>query len=232
MEKKKLLQDESGYILGLVMVFFVVFSMLGLAIMQTGWHERLHGLKNSQRAQAFAYAEGGIYEGLWRLNKASKAAATFSDAHVSVTYDSVGLVMISSCTVGSVSKTIQVTVKAPALPTGGWAYALYTDTKDLRLDEGTGTVIGDVHSNTDVVSDAGYTVNGSITTSPYVAPPTIDWNFFKAEAQSVGQYSTSTLVFNTAGSPYTGVWYTTSKANIVANVVINGTVVAEGKIEF
>jgi len=115
-----------------------------------------------------------------------------------------------------------------------WLYAIFThNTKKLRLDEGTGTINGDVHSNFDVQSNAGYTINGTITeVTPFVTPPTIDWDFFKTAATNVGQYSTSTLVFDAAGSPYTGVWYTTSYADIMANAVINGTVVAENKIRF
>lgn len=113
-----------------------------------------------------------------------------------------------------------------------WLYAIFTDTNELRLDEGSGTITGDIHSNDEVEIDGGYTINGTVTTSPYVAPPTITWSFFQTEATNAGQYSTSNLSFTSAGSPYTGVWYTTGKADIYANAVINGTIVAESFIHF
>jgi len=80
-----------------------------------------------------------------------------------------------------------------------------------------------------------HTVTGTVTDSlsPYVAPPVVDWVFFEDAAKAVSQYvTTKEKKFNSAGSPYTGVWYATGKVKIEANTVINGTVVSEGSVEF
>jgi hypothetical protein len=167
------------------------------------------------------------------LNKVSKSAATFSNDTVSVVFDSVSLVMKATGIVGTVQDSIKVVLQSSGEASGGWPYAIYTDTKKLRLDEGTGTVTGDVHSNKDVKYDAGYTINGTITeVTPYVAPPTITWSFFQTEATNAGQYVTGDKNFTSGGSPYTGVWYCTNDANIYADAVINGTVVAGDDIVF
>jgi hypothetical protein len=215
------------------MIFFVVFTIMGLGFIKMGSNERVHALNDYRKEKAYYYAHHGIHKGLWLANKVSAAAATFSNDTVSVVFDSVGLVMTANGIVGAVQDSIKVTLQSSGEAGSDWPYAIFTDIDDLRLDEGTGTVNGDVHSNFDVDSDAGYTINGTITeVTPYVAPPTIDWNFFKTEAQSAGQYFTGTLVFNASGSPYTGVWYTTGTAEIYGNAVINGTVVSEDDLIF
>ena len=215
------------------MIFFVVFSMMGLAFVKMASHESVQATYSYDRVRAFYNAEAGIHRGLWLANKVSTAAATFSDATVSVVFDSAGLKLTATGIAGSILDSIRVTLNSSGgTSTGGWPYAIFTDTKDLKLNEGTGTITGDVHSNTGIESDAGYTITGTSTTSPYVAPPTITWSFFQALQLPPGSISTSDQTFDAAGSPYTGVWYTTKKALIKASAVINGTVVAEDDINF
>ncbi len=226
--------NEQGYVLGLVMVFFIIFSLMGLAIVKMGSHESVQAVNQYDRVRAFFNAEAGIHEGLWRINKVSNAAGTFADATVTVVYDSVGLVLTATGSAGSIQDSIRVTLNTTGgTSSGGWPYAIFTDEDELRLDEGSGTVTGDVHSNYDVDKDNDYTVNGTITEgTPNVTPPTITWSFFETAAVSAGQFSSSDLIFTSAGSPYTGVWYTEDDAKIYSGAIINGTIVAEDKIEF
>ncbi len=104
------LKDERGYVLGLVMVFFVVFTILGLAFIKMQGFERLHVFNYDQKTSAFYRAEGGIYKGMWLLNTVSKAAATFSDATVTVVYDSVNKEMKATGIAGSTLDSIKVSV--------------------------------------------------------------------------------------------------------------------------
>lgn len=118
----KILADERGYILGLVMIFFIVFSIIGLSVLKMGGLERLQSFNYSQKEKAFYHAAGGIHKGLWLVNKVSNAAATFSDSTVSVVYDSVGLILTATGTAGNAQKAIQATLKNSAgdLKISGW----------------------------------------------------------------------------------------------------------------
>jgi len=107
----KIVADQRGYILGLVMVFFVVFTIMGLAFVKMGSYEGIHAVGHYQKVKAFYYAEEGIYKGLWLANKVSGAAATYSNANVSVTYDSVTLVLRATGTAGDAQDSIKVTLE-------------------------------------------------------------------------------------------------------------------------
>lgn len=106
----RIVNDESGYVLGLVMIFFVVFTILGLAFIKMQGFERLHVFNYDQKSQAFYYADGGIHKGVWLLNTVSKAAATFSDATVTVVYDSVTMEFVSTGISGGALDSIKVSV--------------------------------------------------------------------------------------------------------------------------
>ena len=110
-KRLKLVAEQRGYILGLVMVFFVVFTIMGLAFIKMGSFESIHAAGHYQKLKAFYYAEEGIYKGLWLANKVSGLAATYSDANVSVTYDSVALVMRATGTAGDAQDSIKVTLE-------------------------------------------------------------------------------------------------------------------------
>ena len=222
----KILKEQNGYILGLVMIFFVVFTLLGLAFLRMAGDERIHVHNYQDHLKAFYNAENGIYKGLWLLNKVSKAAATFSNDSVDVSFDSTNLTMTAEGISGSVRDSIKIYLQAT------WPYVLYSDTDILQMTKGSGTITGDVHSNFDVDIDAGnFTLIGDSTeVIPNIAVPTIDWSFFETKAKDVSQYSTSDIDFTAGGSPYSGVWYTTNKANIQKDATINGTVVAEGAV--
>jgi len=94
----------------MVMVFFVIFSMMGLAFLKMASHENIQALNNYHRVQALYNAEAGIHKGLWLANKVSPAAATFADGTVSVVYDSVNLTLTAIGTSGSMQDSIRVTL--------------------------------------------------------------------------------------------------------------------------
>lgn len=112
-----------------------------------------------------------------------------------------------------------------------WPYGVFAS-NNILFDSGSGTINGNMHANTSIGSPlSGYTVTGRMTEStPVVSAPTVDWDFFKNIAVSSGQYVVGNKSFNSTGSPFSGVWYLTGIAKIFANVVINGTIVAENDI--
>jgi len=222
---------ENGYILGLVMIFFVVFSIMGLAFIKMAGHERLHSFNYYNRVKAYHHASAGIYKSLWLLNKVSAAAGSFSDATVTVVYDSENLEIVATGKSGNIEKTIKVTLEYFG---EYWPYVLYTDSGNLEFEGGEGTITGDIHSNTKVDISNYHTIDGSTTEgTPTVTVPGVDWAFFEDAAKAVGQYvTTKDKTFDSAGNPYTGVWYSTGKVKIEANTVINGTIVSEKDVQF
>jgi len=221
----KVLKEQNGYILGLVMIFFVVFTLLGLAFLRMAGDERIHVHNYQDHLKAFYNAENGIYKGLWLLNKVSKAAATFSNDSVNVTFDSANLTMTAEGISGSVRDSIKIYLQAT------WPYVLYSDTDKTEMKTGSGTITGDVHSNS-LVNIVDFTLIGDSTeVIPDIAVPTIDWSFFEKKAKDVSQYSTGVITFTSAGSPYSGVWYTTRRMVLEDGATINGTVVAEDSLE-
>ena len=221
----KVLKEQNGYILGLVMIFFFVFTLLGLAFLRMAGDERIHVHKYQDHLKAFYNAENGIYKGLYLLNKVSKAAATFSNDSVIVAYDSTNLTMTAQGISGTVHDSVKVYLQAI------WPYVLYSDTDKLEMKKGSGTVTGDIHSNFDVEEFEFTLIGDSTEVIPDIAVPTIDWSFFETKAKDVSQYSTAKITFTSAGSPYSGVWYTTDKVDIEDGATINGTVVAEDQID-
>ena len=103
-------KDQSGFILGLVMVFFVVFTIMGLGFMEMSFHERVRSLTNYDKMRAFYAAQAGIHRGIWLAWKVSKAEATYSEPTVSVVYDSVNQVITATGLAGSVSDSIRVSL--------------------------------------------------------------------------------------------------------------------------
>jgi len=222
---QKVLKEQNGYILGMVMIFFVVFTLLGLAFLRMAGDERIHVHNYQDHLKAFYNAENGIYKGLWLLNEVSKAAATFSNDSVIVAYDSTNLTMTAEGISGSVRDSIKVYLQAT------WPYVLYSDTDKLEMKKGSGTITGDIHSNTSFTIEDFTMIGDCTAVTPDIAVPTIDWSFFETKAKDVSQYSTGTLTFTSGGSPYSGVWYTTGNVVIEAGATINGTVVGEDTLE-
>jgi len=75
-----------------------------------GGLERLQTSKYSQKEKAFYHAAGGIHKGLWLANKVSNLAATYSDATVSVVYDSVGFILTATGQAPNAQKKIRATL--------------------------------------------------------------------------------------------------------------------------
>ena len=122
-KRLKLAAEERGYILGLVMIFFVVFTIMGLTFIKMASFESIHAVGHYLKLKAFYYAEEGIYKGLWRVNNLSGLAGTYSDANVSVTYDSVALVMRAVGTAGDAQDSIKVTLEG----TSAWQIATWEE---------------------------------------------------------------------------------------------------------
>lgn len=222
--------NEQGYILGMVLIFFLIFSIMGLGFIKMASLEAVQVANYHDRVRALYNAEGGIHKAMFLLNQSSAAAATFSDSTVMVSYDSVNHIMKATGLAGHIQDSIKVTVQ----PGPDWPYLMFSDTKTLKLTEGGGSITGDLYSNTQVDIDHNkYFIDGAITVAPpAVSPPVVNWAFFENEAIAAGQRVAGDKTFDATGNPYTGVWYVTGNAKIKANAIINGTIAAEKAVQF
>ncbi len=115
--------DESGYILGVVLIFFLVFSLLGMAFIRMADSEGGAVVRDVNASRAYYFAAGGIHKGLWRLNAIGAAAASFSDSSVTVAFDSLAQTMTATGSAGQAQKSIRVTLEK----NGTWQIKTWED---------------------------------------------------------------------------------------------------------
>lgn len=101
-------KSEEGSILGMVLIFFVILTIVGTAFLSMASQEVMLSRRWVLRVQAMGLAEGGINIGLWRINHGPDLCGTFSNSFMSVTYDSLSMTLTSNGTSGNVSKTVSV----------------------------------------------------------------------------------------------------------------------------
>jgi Tfp pilus assembly protein PilX len=105
---RNIIKSEDGSILGMVMIFFLVLTIIGTAFLSMAAQEGKLSIRSVQRTHALASAESGINIGLWRINQGPDSQGTFSNSSMSVTYDSVAQILTSTGASASASKTVSV----------------------------------------------------------------------------------------------------------------------------
>ncbi|NQT06638.1 MAG: hypothetical protein HQ575_03760, partial [Candidatus Omnitrophica bacterium] len=108
--------------------------------------------------------------------------------------------------------------------------AIHSDGSILDFEGSDGTVNGDMSCHVQIVNDESLTHIGDKFGALAKLNPTVDFPTYQALAAAAGQSYTTDITFE--NNTYTGVWYTTRKAIIGNNATINGSVFAEGTIDF
>ncbi|MBC8489337.1 MAG: pilus assembly PilX N-terminal domain-containing protein [Bacteroidetes bacterium] len=90
------LASEEGSILGLVLIFFLISTIIGISFLGLASNEAKLTEQRVNRIKAFYSAEGGLRKAVWRVNHGSPASVAFSNSTVSVEYDSSTLTISSS----------------------------------------------------------------------------------------------------------------------------------------
>lgn len=191
-----------------------------------------------QSSKAFWIAEAGIQEVIYKLKTDSgyrnsptdvsgnlgEASETYS---VSVSKSDSTYTLTSTGAVGDINRKItqSVVVSSAALKS-----AIHADGATLNFDGSNGTVNGNVSCHVQVLNYDDMTITGTITAPMDKLNPNLDFDYYKSLAQEQSQYYTSNLTFE--NGTYTGVYYTTKKVTIGDNAIINGSILAEGNIDF
>ncbi len=137
-------------------------------------------------------------------------------------------------TVDELSRTITQTL---TLTSSVLERGIHADGAHLKLANSNGTITGNVSCFVSVLPDplpVGLTITGTVTDQgdgQVKVNPAIIFSTYYDLADALGQASTSNLAFS-SGNTYTGIWYTTKKVTIESNVTINGSIIAEGTIDF
>lgn len=221
----------------------VVATILGVAVLATTTlvvtQSRAQQTFVNER-KAFYAAETGVEYALGVLKDSSEwrggvSKDSIGDEEFSVTLDDTNTIPTLADTVlvtatgyqGNVQRAINTYLIQPEL-----GYAVLAG-KDIDFSKGKAVVKGHLHANNKAKIGTKYVINGTVTTAPPVIDmPTINWDFFKDEAIADSHYVDGDIEFDLSGSPYSGVWYATGKIKMKDNdIVINGSLIAEGDIE-
>ena len=186
--------------------------------------------------KALWIAEGGIQQVLYKLKNdadyrdnpttvtgnlgSGSYSVTVSKAESTYTLNSTGTVDVLN------RKITETAVVASSALSG----AIHSDAASIDFDDSSGAVNGNVEAKVHVSNYGSMTMNGTITEGIEQINPALDFNTYKTIAQGQGKYYTSNITFT--NNTYSGVYYTTTKATIGDNAVINGSIFAQGSIEF
>lgn len=138
---------------------------------------------------------------------------------------------------GTVDGLSRVITETLSLISSVFERAIHADGAHLKLANSSGTINGNVSCFVSVLPDplpASLTITGTVTDQDDgqdKVNPAITFSLYYNLANDLGQASTSNLTFS-SGNTYTGIWYTTKKVTIESNATINGSIIAEGTIDF
>jgi len=233
----------------LILTFIVMITLIAITVgfLYIVYAHTKHSGHDVASAKAFWIAEGGLQKYFLRLRDGTYDSGNIptlnenlGDGSYSVTcsYDDSGeypaYTISSTGTVDVIERKIEMEL---AETSAILARALHADGAHLKLGGSSGTIDGNVSCDVSVLPDPlppALTITGTVTdgVDQDKVNPAIAMNTYKGLADALSQSYTVNITFTSAGSPYTGIWYTTKKAFIQSNVTINGSVVAEGTIEF
>ncbi len=201
--KKKIIKSENGSILGMVLIFFLVMTIIGTAILTMASQEAVLFEKQLDQAEAFRMAESGIDIAMWRINNGSNDLGTFSNDSISVTYDSTSMVLNSTGISGSHQQTLSV---------------------NLYEDNPFNHTVG-YQSTLDTPNCSFNVVSGHEVTS-FDALPTIDIDYFIGIADH--NYTTD-MTFQ--GVTLNGIYVVLGNVTM-KNTVLYGSMISTGSIIF
>ncbi|KAA3657641.1 MAG: hypothetical protein DWQ10_12865 [Calditrichaeota bacterium] len=219
---------EDGYVLGLVLVFFLIFSMIGLTLLKMAGDESVFAANYYHKVKAFYLAEQGIQRGVWLVNNVSSDAATYSNENVDVKFDENELTLTATGYSGQVQKTIRATLEGGS--SVAWPYVLYSDSYGIEITNGYGQISGDIHSNSSI-KILNHKHDGNQTVAPpTVPPPDIDWDYYKKRAIEQGHYSKSYIILSPGWNSGSGIWYGEGPVYLWNYPDFEGTIISKGMV--
>jgi len=200
---------------------------------------RGHDINN---AKALWLAEAGLQRYMYLLTNDATYRATYPDLSASLgdgsyavtaTYAVVDEVdtysLVSTGTVGDFSRKV---TQDAVVTSGALDRTIHADGAHVDFDDSTGIVSGSVSCFVAVDNEGGMTITGDVTEAyrPKIKP-VVNFAYYETLADAAGQKITSNN-YTFEDATYTGVWYSTQSFIIGDNARIEGSIIAEGSINF
>lgn len=128
------IKSEDGSILGMVLVFFLILTIVGTAFLTLASQESMLSAKQYHRTRAFYRAESGLNIALWRINRGADGFGTFSTDTVTVEFDTVTNILRATGTSGTAERTLQVSLYQDHPFNHIVAYKTQLDTSNYTLN--------------------------------------------------------------------------------------------------
>lgn len=120
---------EDGSVLAIVMIYFVIFSLTGLAALAVAAHYRVEVVHAQQQDSNEMAIESVLNEALWRINCGADSLGNFTRDSITATYNSSTQLL----TVSSSAKTISVSLEEMHPFSHGVAYRDVIDTSSYSI---------------------------------------------------------------------------------------------------
>lgn len=200
-------ERESGFVLGLVLIFFLIFTIIGFAFIGLARHEQLQVRKHYARLRAQYFAEGGLHRALWRLNRLSANQVAFSDDNLTVVFDREANQITATGKFGNARFRIKISVESdhPFRHVLSYQSKLIVDKKAIL------------------------TYSSGAEPRMYKPLPVPDLDYYKVLADTVVNTKGKGTV-KLKNKKFNGIIFVKGKALLEGGNVINGAVVATKKI--
>jgi len=100
--------DQSGSALVMVMIFFLIFTVIGTAYLSLSALEASSSVAQVQRARAFILAESALSQSLWCINHGSDLSGSFDQDSIIANYDSTTYIITAEGNTGNTTCQLEI----------------------------------------------------------------------------------------------------------------------------
>lgn len=199
-------QDQSGGVLIMVMVFFLVFTIIGTAYLSLAALEGRSSIAQYQRTRAFLLAESALNLSLWRINHGPDYLGTFSNDSLAAVYDSTTYILTGTGFAGNATRQLQVQLFKDHPFNHIVSYQTLLDTSNFSLSSMTGHGISRFNPLPGIASALNY----------------------YQDSASYRYYSDQTF----SGTMSSGIHFVDGNATMKNGTVLNGTLIVTEGVKF
>jgi Tfp pilus assembly protein PilX len=106
--KLQIQSDQSGSALVMVMIFFLIFTVVGTAYLSLSALEASSSVAQVQRTRAFILAESALCQSLWRINHGNDLLGTFNQDSLIADYDSLSYLLTAEGNSGNTTCQLKI----------------------------------------------------------------------------------------------------------------------------
>jgi len=203
--KPQIQSDQSGGALVMVMIFFLIFTIIGTAYLSLSALEVSSSVTHVQRARAFILAESALNKSLWRINHGGVLFGTFDQDSLVAIYDSTSNLLTAEGNAGKTTCQLEILLQNDHQFNHVISYTDELDTNKYKINHLPGHDIEQFSSMPDI-------------------GPVLNYYY------SIANYRyTENHTFQ--DSVPTGIHYVEGAATFKNNTVLYGTIIATEKVK-